>query len=32
MQVAIPADWIIDRLEQRLPVFAVRINDGEMVQ
>ena len=32
MQVANPADWIIERLERRTPVFCTRINDGEMIQ
>lgn len=32
MQVASPCDWIIERLRAKRPFFAVRINDGEMIQ
>ena len=32
MQVDHPCDWILDRLRRKKPFFAVRINDGEMIQ
>ncbi len=30
MRIADPCDWVIERLRNRVPFFAVRFNDGEM--